>query len=72
MGHREGILGYIGKSSENENEMCNTTPIAGSPHEHEMPGDTRREMRKEEEGRRKRPIVARQVIRPWVAYVPPA
>jgi hypothetical protein len=48
MGHRAGILGYIGKSSENEDKMRNTTPLAGSPHEHEMPGDPRREMRKGE------------------------
>jgi hypothetical protein len=31
------------RSSEKENEMRSINSIAGSPHEREMPGDTRRE-----------------------------
>jgi len=42
LGQREDILGYIGESSEREDETGKSTPTAGSPHEHEMPGDARR------------------------------
>ena len=41
MGQRRGTLGYIGKSSEREEEAGKFAHLAGSPHEHEMPGDAR-------------------------------